>query len=195
MTLSPRDYNGALNWMNQQSWTPTQDWTGLCQKAVRSAYGIPALFQTAYLQWLGADPEDRHAGGTCTDAPLGVALCFKGDTRFGHITLAARPFANGLQASWGTDLVERGQIDKHARVAPITVWGHRYLGYLTAINHYDLRLQPPKQTERYEAVALAVAAMERALETAVKQGDDEDESLIRVEIARLKSLYRQARHH
>lgn len=200
MSTSPRDFNEALKWAQGQAANPTADWTGYCQKFVRSCYGIPALFGSAWAQWLGADEEDRHVGGDPDDAPLGSALCYKGSGPYGHIVLAARPFKSGAGACWSNDLVKYGDIDKVHRDAAVTKWNQPYLGYLTAINHYDLRLKEtkppkPKQDKPYKAVAGAIDRLERALETAKRQKDREDAKALRQEIRRLERMYNTLRRH
>ena len=161
---------------------------------VRMSYDIPPLFGTAYAQWLGADAEDRHPGGDPHDAPLGSALCYKGSSAAGHIMLAARKFTSGTGAAWSNDMVQYGEIDKVSRTSPVTSWNQRYLGYLTAVNDYDLRLktsQPPvpKQTKRYLGIKTAIHHLESALDTAKTQHDKSDVEELQKEIARLKKMY------
>lgn len=198
MSESPRTWGEALGYAQAQALAPSEDWTGFCQKFVRSCYGIPALFGSAWLQWLGADEEDKHRGDSPSEAPVGAVLCFKGAGPFGHIDLAARPFPNGTAAAWSNDLVTWGQIDKVARVAPTAAWGQGYLGYLTAVNGFDLQIKKqappkPKQDKRYRGVAQAVDRLERSLETAQKQGDTADAAVLRTEIRRLTRLYTDLR--
>lgn len=198
MPLSPRTVEEALAFARAEHDNETQDWTNFCQRFVRSAYGIPALFSSAWTQWQGADPEDRHVGGSPSLAPLGSALCFKGSGPFGHIMLAARP-VNDVPGAWSNDLKRVGDIDWAPRTAPTSQWGQGYLGYLTAVNDYDLRLKEakppkPKHTKRYEAIAKAIDRMETALATAVGHKDIRDAKVIRAEIERLKEFYAELRH-
>lgn len=198
MTESPRDYAEALDWALAQANHPSQDWTNYCQKFVRSCYDIPALFGSAWAQWEGADPEDRHPGTNPDDAPLGAALCFQGGT-YGHIDLAARPFPTGRSGAWSNDLVVIGRIDKVGRNAPEAAWGHRYVGYLTAVNDYDLQLKEkkppkPKQDKQYKSIAKAIDRMERGLETAQKNDELNDVARFQEEIKRLRRMYRRLRH-
>jgi hypothetical protein len=193
--VSPRDASQALLYAAHQSQHPSQNWGAMCQKFVRSAYGIPSLFASAWAQWLGADSDDRHRGGSPSDAPVGSALCYKGSGRFGHIDLAANNFGNGTRAAWSNDLVRYGRINKVARTAPTTHWGQGYLGYLTAVNDYDLRLHKPqaapkpKQTHRYLGINNAITNLEAALSTAQHQHDARDVAALKAEIARLKKMY------
>lgn len=192
---SPRTFDEALAFARAESADPTEDWTGYCQRFVRTAYGIPSLFGSAWAQWLGADPEDRHAGGDPSDAPAGSALCFKGAGPFGHIDLGARDEAR----AWSNDLVTVGDIDNVDRTAPTTKWGQRYLGYLTAVNDYDLQLKvagppKPKQTKRYASVAKAIERMEDAVARAAELGEKRDARALRTELRDLRELYDLLRH-
>lgn len=199
MTLSPRDTPEALLYAARQAQHPSRSWAGMCQMFVRTSYGIPSLFASAWAQWLGADAADRHRGGHPSEAPVGAALCYKGSGRYGHIMLAANNFGNGTRAAWSNDLVAQGRIDKVARTAPTVHWGQGYLGYLTAVNDYDLRLnhpkQPPKpkQTRRYLGIDNAIQNLESALETARDQHDARDATALRQEIARLKDMHSRMR--
>lgn len=207
MTYTPRNYEEALGYARYCAAHPTMQaptksgtWEGYCQVFVRTCYDVPALYGSAYAQWLGLDPEDRHVGGSPSDAPLGSALFFKGSNPSGHIDLAARPFKNGTAAAWSNDLVVFGQIDKVARTAPTTAWGQTYLGYGTAVNGYDLRLKEakppvPKQDKRYLAIDRAISKMEVALQTATKQNDKADIGVLNAEIAHLKRMYDNLRRH
>lgn len=175
------------------------DWEGFCQAFVRSCYGINSLFGSAWAQWNGADPEDRHPGGNPADAPLGAALCFKGSGPFGHIDLAARPFPRGAAGAWSNDLVRHGQIDKVLRTDPTTHWGQRYLGWLSAVNDVDLPLSDPRkrarprQAKRYAAIETAMRNLEASLATARRQHDAADVRVLEVEIARLDRLHKTLR--
>lgn len=176
----------------RQGW---HDWEGACQAFVRSCYGIPALFGSAWAQWLGADTEDRHPGGNPSDAPLGSALLFKGAGPNGHIDLAARMFPSGSSAAWSNDLLRHGQIDKVTRNAPVVKWAQGYLGYLTAVNDVDLPLHnpvavaKPKSARRYIAIDKAVGRLENALTTAKAAHDSADVKALTKEVADLKHLY------
>ena len=189
MTDSPRTFEQALAFARAESAHRSQDWHGYCQKFVRSAYNIPSLFGSAWAQWLGADDEDKHPGGDPADAPLGSALCYKGSSPFGHIDLAAREIG-----AWSNDLVRDGYIDWVPRTAPVTKWGQKYLGYLTAVNDYDLQLKKdappkPKQTKRYTAIDKAVQKLEVSLATARAQKDHADVAALAAEVEHLKELY------
>ena len=207
MTDSLRNYDEALEWFQKESQksfgsapTPTGNWGGYCQMDSRMSYGIPPLFGSAWAQWLGADDEDKHHGTDTSKAPIGSALLFKGGSKgYGHIIIAARPFANDVPAAWSNDLVRYGMLDKVTRTATTEKWGQQYVGYITAINHVDLRLKEkkpakPKQDKRYKGIDKAINRLEGALHTAVEQKDKADAKLLREEIARLKHMYEALRH-
>lgn len=200
MTSSPHTLRESFAFAHSQAVNPTQDWTGYCQMFVRSCWGIPALFGSAWAQWLGADDEDKHIGGDIHDAPVGSALCFKGSSPFGHIDHAAPEFKNGNCGAWSNDLVTYGHIDKVLREAPTTEWGQKYLGYLTAVNDYDLQLKKaappkPKQDKRYKSIEKAINRLEdHALKQARQDKDFSDVKQIQREIKDLKALYAKIRH-
>jgi hypothetical protein len=200
VTAAPRTLPEALAFARSQRDHPTQNWHALCQSFVRQCWGIPALFSSAYAQWVGADEADKHRGGSPDDAPMGAALCFKGSNPFGHIDFAAHHFPSGNSAAFSNDLIRDGRIDKVHRSAPTTVWGQTYLGYLTAVNDHDLNLHAatpkprPKQV-RYKAVSLAIDRIDDALTTARKQGDKTDVAAFTAEAARLKALYVRLRRN
>lgn len=198
MTTATRTVKQALEFARAQHADETEDWTNYCQRFVRSCYAIPPLFSSAWAQWLGADAEDRHPGSDPGDAPVGAALCFRGGT-YGHIMLAARETAGGQPGAWSNDLVRRGDIDHVARTAPVTQWGHQYVGWLSAVNDYDLRLvtdEPPKpkQDKPYERVAKAIEKLEGARDNARRLDDRHDARLLTAEIRELRDLYDLLRH-
>lgn len=200
MSVSPNALPEALAYARNEVRNGSARWHALCQMFVHDMWGIPALFGSAWAQWLGADSSDKHVGGSPDDAPVGAALCFKGSGVFGHIDTAAHPFRSGNSAAFSNDLIRDGHIDKVHRSAPTTVWGQRYLGYLTAVNNYDLQLHlatpvpKPKQV-RYRAVGEAVTKMGLALDTAKAQGDKADVALLEKEITDLKALYAKIRRN
>ena len=195
MTEAPRALKERLAFARTEAQSPSKDWTGLCQQFVRMGAGAPPLFGSAWAQWLGADDEDKHVGGAPSDAPVGSAICYKGTGKYGHIVVAAVPFASGTPAAWSNDLVTYGEIDKVARTAATTHWGQAYLGYLTAINDYDLKfpVPKPKQDKRYQSIDKAITRLDRALEIAKAQKDLTDVEVLDSEIARLKRMYDRLR--
>lgn len=197
---APHTLAQVLTWYQHENAHPSRDWTNYCQMSVRTAWGIPSLFASAWAQWLGADPEDKHAGGKPEDAPIGAALLWKGSSPYGHIATHANPFPNGAAAIWSNDLVRRGHLDKAAASAPVTEWHQGYLGYLTAVNDWDLNLAEarkapvtarpkPKQTSKYAAIDRAVHKLGVALDTAKAQHDAADVKTLEAEVARLQHLY------
>lgn len=194
--VTSRNFQDALEYAQAQHAHPTRDWKNWCLVFVRSSYGIPAMFGTAYAAWLGAEPEGRHPGGKPEDAPLGAALCFKGSGPNGHIDLAAR--LTGEVDSWSNDIVRVGKIDKVPRNAPVKAWGHRYLGYLTEVNGWDLNLRTkapakPKQNRRYKGLAKAIDGLEDALVGAKNTHDAADIKSLEAELKRMKNWYSKMR--
>lgn len=199
MSKTPNTWGEALHYAMGQAAHPSRDWTNYCQMFVRLCYGVPALYGSAYAQWLGADDANKHVGGDPNNAPVGSLLCTKGTNPAGHIYLAANPFKSGASGAWSNDLVVVGDIDKVHRDAPMTHWGHHYLGYITEVSGYDIdpkRKHPPKpkQDKRYLAVDHAITRMERALKTAQDQKDHHDIRLLKKEIKDLHELYSTLRH-
>lgn len=193
MTASPRTVEEALAYARAEHEDSSMDWEAYCQRFVRTAYGIPSLFGSAWAQWLGADDEDRHDaadhGHDPSAAPLGSALCYKGSGPYGHIMLAARD-----GGAWSNDLVRTGEIDWVRRTAPTKKWGQAYLGYLTAVNGYDLQLKEakppkPKDTKRYAGIGRAIERLEGARDRAVALGDRKDARAIRAQLVELRELY------
>lgn len=196
MTDAPRSVKEALEFARAESKAETQDWENLCQSFVRKSYGALALFASAWAQWLGADPEDKHTG-PIEDAPVGAPLCFRGGT-FGHIMLAAHPQGDE-QRAWSNDLVRTGDIDIVERTRPISQWGQQYVGWLSAINDYDIDLKAdkpakPKQDKFYLRIATAIEKLEGARENASRLGERRDVKLLNREIRDLHELYAELRH-
>lgn len=200
MTDAPRTVAQALAYARAEHEHETQDWTNYCQRFVRSCYGIPSLFASAYAQWTGADPEDRHPGGSPNDAPVGAALCFKGSGPYGHIMLAANDTLSGEPGAWSNDLVRQGDIDMVVRSRPTTQWGQGYLGWLSAVNDYDLNLSKPtkppvpKQDKAYQRIATAIEKLKDARANADRLGDRRDVKVLHAEIRRLEEIYSTLRH-
>lgn len=193
-------FNEAMQWYQHESAHPSQSWLNMCQSSVRHAWGLPGGFSSAWAQWLGADDDDKHPGGNPNDAPLGAALCYKGSSPYGHIVTKARPFTNHNPAVWSNDLVRSGHLDKVAPTAAVTKWGQKYLGYLTAVNNYDLNLPEvskspatakpkPKDTQQYQGIQRAINHLDDALGTAKGQHDAADVKTLSAEIQRLQHLY------
>lgn len=191
MSLSPRTTKEALQRAQAEHARRSRDWTGYCQMFVRSCYGVGPLFGSAIAQWHGCDPEDRHPGGKPADAPVGSLLCYAGG-KFGHIQLAAHDFPSGASGAWSNDLLRVGYIDKVHRNAPVNRWGHRYLGFITAVNDVDLRMP---QKEHYAAIQKAINRLDAARDVARAQSDAADVAVLSDEIARLKRLYDTLRRH
>jgi hypothetical protein len=193
MSLSTRTTDEALAFARIQHESGSLAWKGLCQKFSRTAYGVGPLFSSAWANWLGTDPEDKHPGTNPDDAPVGSLLHFKGGSKgFGHIMPAARDFSSGRTAAWSNDFVVPGRIDKVHRDAPVRAWGQTYVGYTTAINDVDLRMP---QKLHYGSLHSAIDRLGAARDTAVAQSDGGDVQILDTEIARLQKLYDTIRRH
>lgn len=150
MNRAPNTVGQALTFAQKQSLHPTRDWKGYCQMFVHDCYGVGGGYASAIAQWHGAPADHKHIGGDPDTAPVGSLLCFvrSNGTGFGHIMLAANDFPNGTAGAWSNDLVRTGKIDKVARTAPITEWGHKYLGYIWTVNGVEIVLPHPKPKAR-----------------------------------------------
>lgn len=195
-TFAPATVAERMAFLQRQAANPTQSWLALCQSLQRQSAGAPAIYSSAWTQWLGLDDEDKVVGGDPNDAPVGAMLFSKGSSPWGHVWQAAHPFKNDVPGSWSNDLIESGRVDKVQRDAPMEKWRHRYLGYGLSISNLDLKFPTPKPKEDkpYRAIARAITQMEKALETARADKDRSDVEFIRKEIRRLKIKYKEMRH-
>ncbi|GAA1909474.1 hypothetical protein GCM10009737_08430 [Nocardioides lentus] len=188
----------ALAFARGQATRPSRDWTGYCQMFVRTSYGIGGGFGSAWLQWLGLGDDERVAGGNPSAAPLGAPLFYKGSGPYGHVTLAARPLADGTPGCWSNDLVTPGRIHHVARTRATSQWGQQYLGYGLSLNGVDLPLvvpgaTPRPQRRRYEAIAAAADRLEVALATARRQEDRRDVDRLERQVRHLRRMHQQMR--
>jgi hypothetical protein len=194
MPLTARTVDEALAFARRESADRSRDWTRYCQAFVRSCWGLPAFYGSARAQWLGAAGADKHEGGSPDDAPVGAALCWASSPS-GHITLAGRRAEDGTWGSWSTDIKRRGWPDWCPRDAPRSQWGQPYLGFLTSVNGYDLKLEEkdavPELQEpvRYLQVQKAGDRLAQALATAQRRGDSDDAEVLTRELARLRRIY------
>lgn len=101
-----------------------------CLLNVRRAFGISALYPTAYAAWLGAGGKHGANTHTVIPAPPNVPIFFKGAAAAGHVVVSA---GDGwcYTTDWnGND----GQWTK-VRVADIVSrWNYRYLGWSETLN-------------------------------------------------------------
>lgn len=147
MNRTPNSVGQALKVCQQESAHPSRSWKGYCEMFCHFIYDVPAQNPTAIAQWHNTHPAHKFAGGNPDNAPLGSLLCFvrRDGSGDGHIMPAARPFPSGSSGAWSNDLVTLGDINKVHRNAPIIVWGHVYLGYITEINGYEIPVIEPKK--------------------------------------------------
>jgi hypothetical protein len=151
------------------------DWEGDCQAFVHVMWGLlVGGFGSAYLQFLGLDPEDRltmtELKGSLANAPLGSSLFTKGTSPNGHTFPKSRPFANGHAAGWSTDLWRTGLVGKVPVTAARTEWGHRELGAGLSVNGNALDLSGkkpprPKQNKRYQRIERAHTNLGHSLDS------------------------------
>lgn len=119
-------------------------WHNDCQAFCHCAWGLlTGGFATAWLQWLGLHPDDKHITADLSGAPLGALLFSRrpsGGT--GHVWLAARPMSDGRPGSWSTDTNPDafGGVGKVHRTYPRDAWGHVLLGWGTSVNGVQLDL-------------------------------------------------------
>lgn len=208
MTTTPRDFEQALAYLRDQARhmdPPAKygnDWHNDCQALAHVEYGVmEGGNPSAYAQWLATPAEHKHVGGDPAKAPLGALLCSKGSSPFGHIWTAARPFDSGTSGGMGPDMNPHvfGGVSKFPRNAPMTVWGHRYLGWITEINGFSLDLthgQPAKPIEnkRYKRLARSIDLLEASVKVAQKDHDKKDIEALRKQIREMKALYKRIRH-
>lgn len=129
MTL--RIGQAAVNWGANQHYHPTRDWTRDCLMFVRSSFGVPAKFGSAYLGYLHTDR--RH---TSWPPPKGVPVWYRGPGPAWHVALSI-----GDGTCWSNDYVRRGRIDRVGILTIARGWGAPYLGWSEDIN--DVRVWRP----------------------------------------------------
>lgn len=185
----------AMAYFQAQAAHPDHSWEDRCLELQRTAWAIPPLNPTAYAAYLTVDPAHLHKGGSPDDAPVGAFLFSKGSNPAGHIWDAARPFPSGATAGWSNDLLTVGAVDKVHRNAPMTKWGHSWLGWSDEVNGYVIDLTKPaskpvaKHQRRYLAVKHAIERLEEQMQTL--HGVDHKQAA--KDIERLKKLYADLR--
>lgn len=209
MTQTPNDFEEALAYLRGQAAhlnPPLKygaNWHNDCQALAHVEYGVmEGGNPSAYAQWLATPAEHKHRGGDPDDAPLGALLCSKGSSPFGHIWTGGRPLGSGAPGGWGPDMNPGtfGGIAKFERSAPMDVWGHTYLGWISEINGFALDLtkarQPAKPIEnkRYKRLARSINLLEGAIDVAKKDHDKRDIEALRKQLASMKVLYKKIKH-
>jgi hypothetical protein len=105
---------------------PSQDWTGQCQKFVRTMFDVDPVpgFGSAREAWLHTDPADRHGGGR----PIPGVPCYFKIGKFWHAVIST-----GDGNCISTDIRRRGLPDEVALYAIVRAWGAQYLGWTETI--------------------------------------------------------------
>lgn len=207
MTDTPNNRTAALAYARAQ-WQHLDPpakygstWHNDCQAFAHVCYGLlTGGFATAYAQWLGLDPEDRHPTTDTSKAPVGALMFSRGANPAGHVWLAAWPFPNDTPGSWSPDFNAEvyGGISKVPRNAPRDRWGHTILGWGTSINGYRLDLTgngvaKAIESKHYKRIARAINNLENALAVAQRNHDIHDVRLIETEVRHQKALYSELR--
>lgn len=127
LVMVPRDTDATLAWLAAEHEHPSQDWTGWCLKATRSARNVPARYASAADAWRYAT--ERHPGDWTP--PRGAPVFTTGGSQgYGH---AMTSIGGGF--AWTTDAVRRGQIDVISIKALLIAWpNHTYAGWTQDIN-------------------------------------------------------------
>lgn len=209
MSETPNDLNGAMQYLIDQEAhlnPPAKygtTWHNDCQALAHVEYGVmEGGNPSAYAQWLATPAVHKHPGGSPNDAPVGALLFSKGTSIYGHVWTAVRPFPNGTPGGRGPDMSPNvfGGVSKFRRDAPMTVWGHRYLGWGMEINGYFLDLNAPNKVARpvektrYARLGRSIELLQDAVETAKEDHDKSDVEALRKQIAGMKKLYDKIRH-
>lgn len=117
----------AIAWGRNQITNPSQDWTRMCLKFVRSCYGIPAKYADAGKAWDNA--KMRHRNADPFAAPRGAPVFFETPGTADHIVLG---LGKGLCLT--NDWSAPGKISV-ARIADIaTHWRAPLLGWSEDLN-------------------------------------------------------------
>lgn len=120
----PRTVAEVMAFARGEIKSPDIDYSVLCQRFCRTAYGVPAWASSARKAWDAIPANRKHVGGKPTDAPRG-ALLYYDIGQFGHVAIAAGVKTDTRCIS--NDYVRRGKIDYAPRALPR--WGVKYLGW------------------------------------------------------------------
>lgn len=125
----------ALAWARDQIAQSSQDWTAMCLKFTRTAYGLPAVFPSAKAAWQGA--ELKHETTDAGSIPAGVPVFW----RVGEFWHVAPSAGAGLCIS--TDAKRRGKPDLVTIDSISQAWGATLLGWTEDLNGTTVWRQPP----------------------------------------------------
>lgn len=113
----------ATAWARDRIATPGQDWTRLCLKFVRSAYGLPAVFPTADAAWSAA--QHKHETKDAASIPAGVPVFWSPN----HVALSI-----GRGRCISTDAKRRGKPDIMTIDSLTSAWNLELLGWTEDLN-------------------------------------------------------------
>lgn len=131
----PRTVGEVMRWARGQIEDPDMDYSVLCQRFCRTAYGVPAWSVSARKAFDATPRQHKHTKGEPEDAPRGALLYYDIGT-FGHVALAAGVHTDTRCIS--NDYIRRGKIDFAPRDLPR--WGVRYLGWSAWTPFGELRV-------------------------------------------------------
>jgi hypothetical protein len=112
--------------------------TNTCLMQVRKAWGVSALYPTAYAAWLGAGGAAGANTHTEHYQVKGMPIFMKGSSAAGHVCLYD---ADGYV--WTTDYPKKGQWNRVKLDKLAAAWKMRILGGSETIN--GVRVLPHKQ--------------------------------------------------
>jgi hypothetical protein len=111
--------------------------TDTCLMQVRKAWGVPALYPTAYAAWLGAGGAKGENTHTEHYRVKGMPIFMKGTGAHGHVCLYDE---DGYV--WTTDYPKRGQWNRVKLSILADAWNMRVLGGSEVLN--GVRVLPHK---------------------------------------------------
>lgn len=122
---------------NQSVNGPTYE-TGMCLRATRQLYSVPALYGDAATAWA----HTKHRIPLGANAPAGALVWWTGGSHgHGHVALAT-----GDGHCWSVDIRRPGRFDR-VPIGTITrQWGLRLAGYSRDVNGVQVVPDPPKPT-------------------------------------------------
>lgn len=121
-----RSRSDAQAWARKQIKDRDQDWLGMCQKFVRTAFDVGGGFGSAIAQWNGA--KKKHGQTDLSKIPLYVPIFWKGG-KHGHVAIY---IGNGMCIS--TDGKRNGWPDIVTVKSLSRKWNYTFLGWTEDLN-------------------------------------------------------------
>lgn len=152
-----RTGEAAISWGRDQITNPSQDWTRLCLKFVRSCYGIPAMYADAGKAWDNA--RMRHSTRDPLAIPRGAPAFFETPGTADHIVLG---LGRGLCLT--NDWSAPGKISV-ARITDIVRgWNAPLLGWTEDLNGAPVYTPPTPapSTPKSTVAQTALVALDNA---------------------------------